>query len=878
MDELRWMDATKSIIACATLGRNNSSHTTLLVDIFDHSPEDVLLCKVLLQSGHDLSPILVHRDDVAAAALNDVRGKPYQAEGGGHWEPAFYGVSLLHLGAAYLERTITENLLLVKAEMQRPHLEGTWRDGSKFDSYSVQGAFRHASLLRQEQRRSRVRDVRSKNSFKSDLHDVFFRSMHVASPTFRELEKLWDRQEETLAPTNINNGEDHSDNISHRADSVNNGRWDLNPAGNSEVQPKKQNTTLYFGETTMLPRILTHAMDEELNIFLMRDALSTSRFRYIPEECGAADEKMYFGKDPPGQTRITASNRSWLNMASIALQTPPPTAVNPLHIYALQGKTKLLNTVMERIRFLAESAEVSLNMSSTVSPLRELVQHAFNQGEFLYDRTPLHIAAKLHGQDSTIWRSLRQWRQWAFRRPNDDEDLEARVDSEGMSALDYAACSISNSSCMLPYIGPNVSDSPVIAGEIEFLPEDLKFSNTDKDSEACPIFNFSDHPNVTTFSYDWDLAAEQHRKSWHSDGVREDLIARNYSRPSRLGFANEDVSSDCEVVSVFGLPSPADFIRYIDASKPVILRGAAIPLLGPKLKLFSKEEFLARYANDSVRIGDHPYPTQFGRGARGMQSVSMAEYINTFGEHGNNGSSVKYLWSVHFVAEHLQKVLDDVDSVYSFIKEIENQGRGIAMIPPDVGTPSIHLGPSGAGAPAHWHNLAINMLFFGRKDWLFYPPDQSPESYTPALELFTQTEPRQRRRHGIQPLKCMQREGDILLVPKHWSHATLNVESGISLAIFILDKYDSATSEAYVRSELKVSSNTSHVHSDVTRYPLTVFGQQLRKYQQQLGSEDSPRLCIDVGLDDCVPSQLTSNPDATASSAPWISYRALYNV
>ena len=64
----------------------------------------------------------------------------------------------------------------------------------------------------------------------------------------------------------------------------------------------------------------------------------------------------------------------------------------------------------------------------------------------------------------------------------------------------------------------------------------------------------------------------------------------------------------------------------------------------------------------------------------------------------------------------------------------------------------------------------------------------------------------------------MQREGDILLVPKHWSHATLNVESGISLAIFILDKYDSATSEAYVRSELKVSSNTSHVHSDVTRF------------------------------------------------------------
>lgn len=70
----------------------------------------------------------------------------------------------------------------------------------------------------------------------------------------------------------------------------------------------------------------------------------------------------------------------------------------------------------------------------------------------------------------------------------------------------------------------------------------------------------------------------------------------------------------------------------------------------------------------------------------------------------------------------------------------------------------------------------------------------------------------------------MQREGDLLLVPKHWSHATLNVESGISLAIFILDKYDSSTSEAYVRSELKVTSNTSQVHSDVTRSALHFGG------------------------------------------------------
>lgn len=114
--------------------------------------------------------------------------------------------------------------------------------------------------------------------------------------------------------------------------------------------------------------------------------------------------------------------------------------------------------------------------------------------------------------------------------------------------------------------------------------------------------------------------------------------------------------------------------------------------------MFSKENFLAKFANDTVRVGDHPYPTQFGEGTRGMSTVSLADYISSFGVH-NDSNSVKYLWSVHFVAEHLAKVMENVDDVYDYIQAIEAEGRGIATIPASVGTPSIHLGPSGAGPP-----------------------------------------------------------------------------------------------------------------------------------------------------------------------------------
>ena len=69
----------------------------------------------------------------------------------------------------------------------------------------------------------------------------------------------------------------------------------------------------------------------------------------------------------------------------------------------------------------------------------------------------------------------------------------------------------------------------------------------------------------------------------------------------------------------------------------------------------------------------------------------------------------------------------------------------------------------------------------------------------------------------------MQREGDLMLVPKHWSHATLNVESGISVAIFLLDKYDSSTPQAYIRHQLEVRSNLTDIDSGVVR---SVFGRE----------------------------------------------------
>lgn len=132
-----------------------------------------MLAKIILDSNCSLAPILISSEDVATAPAsaasilhrsksgNDTAGDDDadsdanaaaaavaadddDDDGGGaaaETPPFYYGLSFLHMVSSYNERTITEKLLVAKAEMQRPLLQGRWPDGTEFDSYSLDGSF-----------------------------------------------------------------------------------------------------------------------------------------------------------------------------------------------------------------------------------------------------------------------------------------------------------------------------------------------------------------------------------------------------------------------------------------------------------------------------------------------------------------------------------------------------------------------------------------------------------------------------------------------------------------------------------------------------------------------------------------------------------------
>ncbi len=104
-----------------------------------------------------------------------------------------------------------------------------------------------------------------------------------------------------------------------------------------------------------------------------------------------------------------------------------------------------------------------------------------------------------------------------------------------------------------------------------------------------------------------------------------------------------------------------------------------------------------------------------------------------------------------------------------------------------------YLGPAGSGAQPHWHGPAWNHLVYGRKAWTLWPPADA--IYTQRhTATSAETAPANRSasasasgsgsgsKPAAAPVRCVQRAGDVLVVPELWGHATRNLQPSIGWA------------------------------------------------------------------------------------------------
>merc|ERR1712224_1045390 len=95
------------------------------------------------------------------------------------------------------------------------------------------------------------------------------------------------------------------------------------------------------------------------------------------------------------------------------------------------------------------------------------------------------------------------------------------------------------------------------------------------------------------------------------------------------------------------------------------------------------------------------------------------------------------------------------------------------------------------GAPVHWHNSAVNFLYYGKKRWVVFSPEEAFYSVKSSLHFFHEDLPDIKsgaRRvfkatdRQLHPMEFTQEAGDLVLLPDYWGHGTLNIETSVGIA------------------------------------------------------------------------------------------------
>ena len=92
------------------------------------------------------------------------------------------------------------------------------------------------------------------------------------------------------------------------------------------------------------------------------------------------------------------------------------------------------------------------------------------------------------------------------------------------------------------------------------------------------------------------------------------------------------------------------------------------------------------------------------------------------------------------------------------------------------------LGGPASGAPQHFHNTAWNACVYGAKKWLVYPPAYALMS-NEQIRKWDEDDRSELEKDG-QPstLTCVQRAGDVAVVPEMWGHGVVNLEETLAVA------------------------------------------------------------------------------------------------
>jgi len=194
--------------------------------------------------------------------------------------------------------------------------------------------------------------------------------------------------------------------------------------------------------------------------------------------------------------------------------------------------------------------------------------------------------------------------------------------------------------------------------------------------------------------------------------------------------------------------------HYVLHPRPLLVRGGA-RLPAGALERFTRPGLLQAAGEREVEAERFPEASDYD-GSKPVKKP-LREYVDFLGERSGLGGAKKKL---HYVYTRLQQE----ETALNFSAALPDILAGRV----DQGATHFYLGGLLMGTPPHHHGPAANSLVHGSKLWLFEPPGREVLVKQAAYDYLLRTD-------GGTPgsLRCLQRAGDLLFVPRAWTHSAV---------------------------------------------------------------------------------------------------------
>jgi ankyrin repeat protein len=285
-------------------------------------------------------------------------------------------------------------------------------------------------------------------------------------------------------------------------------------------------------------------------------------------------------------------------------------------------------------------------------------------------------------------------------------------------------------------------------------------------------------------SSDWNRAVRirQANSGWNSVPLDDtDLTTR--------------LNSGCDPrITVVETLTPDAFAEAYRLGRPILVLEPVDegiePMDIPAFSRWSHTSLLAHYGDVYVNRASIPYASQFG--VPGSKRMTLKQYVSeemsSLGvSRQQRGVARNYVFDsgVNFALG--RDWLNSKEQVATAAKGgAAADFRGFSFVGPDRGNATFSsfqwfLGPANSGSQLHYHLAAVNMLIYGAKQWFLIPPDAARYARKPIAE-WVKSDLKTLEKQGVPVLRCVQRAGQALFVPRRWAHAVLNLQDSVGVA------------------------------------------------------------------------------------------------